>query len=205
MARTKGRGAADDDPKGAERERILEAAEGLFAERGFTDARMQDIAASARTSLRSVYAVANGKAQIFRALHELRARDMLSRIAEVLGDETRDPAGSLMELIAAVATFLMDHPNFLRIVLREGRAWALDNLEHPLVDARHASDQLLERLFLRGIRAGAFHDEDPKLMVASLRALEQVQLASWVSSRARISKRAATEAIQRQAKRLFCR
>ena len=149
--------------------------------------------------------MANGKAQIFRALHELRVRDMLSRIAEVLGDETRDPAESLRDRFAAVATFLMDHPNFLRIVLREGRAWALDNLEHPLVDARHASDRLLERLFLRGIRAGTFHDEDPKLMVARLRALEQVQLAAWISSRARISKRAATEAIQRQARRLTSR
>ena len=205
MARTKKRASADGAARAAERERVLDAAESIFAEGGFAAARMQDIAAAARTSLRSVYAVANGKGQIFRAVHGLRARDLLPRIEAVLADEARNPADSLMELIATVATFLMDHPNFLRIALREGRAWALDAADHPLVDERHASDRLLERLFLRGIRAGAFHDEDPKLMVASLRALEQVQLAAWLSSRNRISKRAATEAIQRQAERLFCR
>jgi AcrR family transcriptional regulator len=166
---------------------------------------MQDIAASARASLRSVYAVANGKARIFRALHELRARDLLSRIEGALADETRDPSDSLMEVIAVVATFLMDHPDFLRIQLREGRAWALDDSQHTLVAERRTSDRLLERLFQRGIRAGSFHDEAPKLLVASLRALEQVQLAAWVARRDRISKRAATEAIQRHAERLFCR
>jgi AcrR family transcriptional regulator len=193
------------DSKAAERQRILDAAEGIFAELGFAATRMQDIAASARASLRSVYAVANGKAKIFRALHELRARDLLSRIEAVLADETTDPSDSLRDVIDVVATFLMEHPNFLRIQLREGRAWALDDAQHTLVAERHASDRLLERLFHRGIRAGTFHDEDPKRMVASLRALEQVQLAAWVARRDRISKRAATEAIQRHAKRLFCR
>jgi AcrR family transcriptional regulator len=201
----KTRSSLDGDPKAAERRRILAAAEGIFAERGFGAARMQDIAASARASLRSVYAVANGKAKIFRALHELRARDLLARIEGAVADETRKPSDVLMDVIAVVATFLMDHPNFLRIQLREGRAWALDDPQHMLVAERHASDRLLERLFLRGVRAGSFHDEEPKMMVASLRALEQVQLAAWLSRRDRISKRAATEAIQRRAERLFCR
>jgi AcrR family transcriptional regulator len=205
VARTKRRAAGSAEAKAKERQRILAAAEAVFAERGFPDARMQDVAAAARTSLRSVYAVASGKAEIFRALHRQRGRDLLPRIEEVLADESRDPADSLRELITAVATFLMDHPDFLRIQLREGRSWALDDTGHPLVEERHASDRLLERLFRRGIRAGTFYDEDPKQLVASLRALEQVQLAAWVASRGRISKRNATEAIQRQAARLFCR
>ena len=204
MARTKKRAAANG-PKAAGEQRILDAAEAIFAERGFAEARMQDIAAAARTSLRSVYGVANGKTQIFLALHGLRARDLLARLEAVLADESADPVDTLMALIATVATFLMDHPYFLRIQLREGRAWALDDAKHPLADERHASDRLLEGLFLHGIRSGAFHDEDPKRMVASLRALEQVQLAAWISGRQRVSKRAATEAIQRQAERLFCR
>jgi AcrR family transcriptional regulator len=206
MARTSKRGASPDgDPKAAERQRILDAAEGIFAEGGFAAARMQDIAAAARTSLRSVYAVAKGKSKVFRALHQVRARDLLSRMEDALADDARDPSDSLMDVIAVVAGFLMDHPNFLRIHLRELRAWALDDPQHMLVAERHASDRLLERLFLRGIRAGTFHDEEPRLMVASLRALEQVHLAAWISRRDRISKRATIEAIQRHAQRLFCR
>ena len=184
---------------------MFDAAERMFAERGFGDTRMQDIAAEARVSLRSVYGVAKGKAPLYRALHELRARDLLARIEGALSDEARNPADRLMEVIAVVATFLMDHPDFLRIQLQEGGTWALDESDRTLlVTERHASDRLLERLFRQGIREGAFHAEDPRMLVASLRALEQVHLAAWVGRRGRISRKATIESIERQARRLFC-
>lgn len=206
MMRTSGqRPSSEGQPKAAARQRILHAAEAIFAERGYGDTRMQDIAASAKVSLRTVYSVAPGKAEIFRNLHRERAADLLSRMEDVLVDELGDPAEILMKVIDVVVAFLMAHPGFLRIQLQEGRAWALADAEHALIDARHASDSLLERLFRRGIRARTFHDEDPKMMVASLRALEQVHLAAWVARRGRVSKRTTTEAIQRAAGRLFCR
>jgi hypothetical protein len=109
-------------------------------------------------------------------------------------------------VIFVVATFLMNHADFLRIQLREGGTWALDEPDRALlISERHASDRLLERLFRRGIREGAFHAEGPRLMVAGLRALEQVHLAAWVAGRGRISRKATVESIQRQARRLFCR
>jgi hypothetical protein len=136
---------------------------------------------------------------------EFRAFDLLPRIESTLSDETQDASSALMDVIAVVATFLMEHPAFLRIQLREGGTWALDESERVLlVEERHASDRLLERLFRRGSRAGSFHAEDSRMMVASLRAVEQVQLAFWISRRGRISKMATIEAIQRQASRLFC-
>jgi AcrR family transcriptional regulator len=191
--------------KAAEHQRILDAAEICFAERGFAETRMQDIAAEAKVSLRSVYGAAKGKTKLYGALHELRAGDLLVRIEGALSDESRDPVGSLMDVIGVVATFLMEHPDFLRIQLREGGTWALDETERVLlVEERHKSDRLIERLFRRGIRAGSFHSEDPDMMLANLRALEQIQLAAWASRRGRLSKRAAIESIQRQARRLFC-
>lgn len=192
--------------RAAERRRILEAAERVFAENGFAETRMQDIAAEAKVSLRSVYGVAKGKAILFRALLELRAGDLLGRMTGALSATSRDPTDSLMEVIEVVATFLMEQPEFLRIQLREGGTWALDEVDRDvLVEERHESDRLLERLFRRGIRDGFFHSEDPRMMVASLRAIEQVQLAAWISRAGRISKKAAIESIQRQATRLFCR
>jgi AcrR family transcriptional regulator len=190
----------------AERTRVLDAAERVFAERGFRDARMQDVAAEASVSLRTVYAVASGKDTLYRELNDRRARDLLSRIESVLGDDTLDPDSSLMEVVSVVATFLMDHREFLRIQLQEGGAWALDEPDRTLlVPERHSSDRLLERLFRRGIKKGVFHDEGPRSMVATLRALEQVQLAAWADRRGRLSRRATIKLIQRQARRLFCR
>ena len=185
---------------------------------------MQDIAAEAKVSLRSVYSVASGKTALFRAVHETRARDLLARIELALSDPKQawnpkqasnskrqaspkqEMARALMAVISVVATFLMDHPEFLRIQLREGGTWALEDADRVLlVDERHTSDQLLERLFRRGIRAGTFHPENPRMMVASLRAQEQVYLSVWIARRGRISKKATIESIQRQARRLFCR
>lgn len=190
----------------AERTRVLDAAERVFAERGFRDARMQDVAAEASVSLRTIYAVASGKESLYRELNDRRARDLLSRLESVLGDDMLDPDSSLMEVISVVATFLMDHPDFLRIQLQEGGTWALDEPDRTLlVPERHSSDRLLERLFRRGIKKGVFHDEGSRSMVATLRALEQVQLAAWADRRGRLSRRATIELIQRQARRLFCR
>jgi len=190
----------------SERERVLDAAERIFAERGFSSARMQDVAAEARVSLRSVYGVAKGKEGLYRALNDLRAKDLLSRIEDALDDDTRDATESLMEVISVVATFLMEHADFLRIQLREGGTWALDETDRALlVSERHASDRLLEGLFRRGIREGGFHEESPRLLVAILRALEQVHLAAWVGGRGRISRKGTVKSIQRQARRLFCR
>ena len=190
----------------AEQQRVLEAAERSFAERGFENTKMQGIAADARVSLRSVYATARGKAELYRMIHETRASDLLARMEAVAAEWHSDPRRALTELIGVVATFLMEHPDFLRIQLRVAGAWALEDVERTLLaDERREGEQLLERTFRRGIRKGIFHAEDPRLMVASLRAQQQVQLAAWIARRGRVSKRATIEAIQRQAVRLFCR
>lgn len=191
--------------KGAgEQAEILLAAERVFAHAGFEDAKMQDIAAEARVSLRSVYAIARGKSDLYRLLNQLRAQDLLSHIERAVSTEG-SPVDALREVIETVATFLMEHSDFLRIHLREGGTWALDEAEREnLVDERHESDRKLESLFRRGIRNKSFHAESPQLMVASLRALMQVHLAAWLTS-GRRGNRAIVESITRQADRLFVR
>ncbi len=185
-------------------EGLLDAAERVFAQRGFEDTKMQDIAAEARVSLRSVYQVARGKAALYGLVHETRARDLLAQIELALSSDKGDPRRALMDVIAVVAGFLMERPDFLRIQLREAGTWSLEEAGRVfLVEERHRSDRLLERLFRRGIASGVFYAEHPGLMVASLRAQEQVHLAAWIARRGRPSKRRTIDAIQRQAKRLF--
>jgi len=197
------RATQERSPGAPEQARILDAAERLFASRGYAETRMQEIAAAARTSLRNVYAVAKGKAEIFRMLHEVRARDLLGQVGDVLADKSRDPGDVLMDVIDVVMSFLMEHTDFLDIQLRHGLAWSLRDPEHTLAEARDTADRGLETLFRRGIRAGVFLDEGPKTMVASLRALEQVQLAAWLENPRRLGRRAVIERVQAQARRLY--
>jgi AcrR family transcriptional regulator len=53
---------------------ILEAAERLFAERGYVATSVADIAGEARVALKTVYAVFGTKAELLRALWNLRMR-----------------------------------------------------------------------------------------------------------------------------------
>jgi AcrR family transcriptional regulator len=195
-------GPADE----TQEERLLRAAERSFADQGFEATKMQEIAAAARVSLRSVYAAASGKTELYRKVHEKRARDLLDRMQATVSEWRDDPRRALLELIGVVAQFLMAHPDFLRIQLREAGAWSMDAARPQLLVAeRHAGARLLEQLFRSGIRKGVFHADNPQLMVSTLRAIEQVQLAAWVARRGRTSQRAVIEAIRRQAERLFCR
>ena len=58
----------------ATRQAILEAAERLFAERGYVGTSVADIAGEARVALKPVYAVFGTKAEVLRALWNLRVR-----------------------------------------------------------------------------------------------------------------------------------
>src|SRR3990172_6266117 len=62
---------------------VLEAAERVFAERGFAEAKMQQIAATAGLSLATLYGVFPGKAELFDAIHELRGAELLAHAATV--------------------------------------------------------------------------------------------------------------------------
>lgn len=58
----------------ATRQAILEAAERLFAERGYVGTSVAQIAEEARVALKTVYAVFGTKAEVLRALWNLRMR-----------------------------------------------------------------------------------------------------------------------------------
>ena len=59
----------------ATRQAILEAAERLFAEHGYVGTSVAEIAEEARVALKTVYAVFGTKAELLRALWNLRMHE----------------------------------------------------------------------------------------------------------------------------------
>ncbi len=59
------------------RHHILEAAEDVFAERGFEAAKLQEISAACGLSMGTIYAIFPGKEELFRALLEERGAELL--------------------------------------------------------------------------------------------------------------------------------
>lgn len=185
---------------------VLEAAERVFARAGFEDARMQEIAAEAGLSLGTVYGVFPGKWDLYRAVHALRLDEMQAR-AEAAAAPEADALARLLDGVAAYVGFLTEHPDFLRIHLRDGGAWGLGSTlagGEPL-EAWSRGMALQVELVREGMETGVFHPDDPERTARTLVAMGQVQLAVWMEQGGVEPVAALVERMQEQIIRAFVR
>jgi AcrR family transcriptional regulator len=165
------------------RQHILEAAEQIFAERGFDSAKLQEISALAGVSMGTIYAVFPGKEELFRGILDERGRELL-QVARHSAQSSDDPRAALDRLIEAYIDYFIAHPNFLRMHLRLGTSWVLGPVlgSQGQVQLWAEIHALQADLMRRGVAAGAFVDEDPAFLAKVFSALDQVLLADWVAS-----------------------
>src|SRR6476659_8572679 len=99
-------------------DRILAAAAGEFAERGFGGARVDRIARRARVNKAMLYYHFKSKQALYRAL----LRQMFTLAAgrlQAIAQSDRTPADKLDDVIAALAELIAEHASFPAIMLRE--------------------------------------------------------------------------------------
>jgi len=162
------------------RELVLGAAERVFAEGGYHASKMAEVAAEAGISLGTLYGAFPSKQDVFEALHEFRGAPFLARVEAAL----REPGSareSLHRGVHAFVGYLMEHPAYFRVDLREGRSWALGDVEAS--PAFQAGIRQWTALMERGIQEGAFQGDDPQLMATTVFGLMQLQLAARLQRR----------------------
>ena len=209
MARSSSRRkTAPTDPRAAARaaresvyrEHILAAAERVFADKPFDEAKVQDISRQAGLSMGSIYGLFPGKEQIFEAVAEQRGREILVLVREVVARHD-DPLQTLEAIATTYIHYLHDHPNFLRMNLRTGAAWALQTkTAHNVAEEVH---QLQSQVFARGTEAGIFVDEDPAYLAHLFTGIDQIHLAHWVQTGMRHSREELRESFLRLLRRTF--
>lgn len=160
------------------RELVLHCAERVFARRGYHAARMQEVASEAGISLNTLYAAFPGKREVFDALHESRGAEFLDAVSGAM-PETLAPVEALRAGVRAFVAYLVQHPDYFRVDLREGRSWAIGDVEAS--PAFQAGIENWTRLMRRGIASGAFVDEDPEIMAVTTFGVMQIQLATWLA------------------------
>lgn len=191
------------------REHILDVAEQVFAERGFAQSRMQDIARQAGMSLATLYQNYPGKKDLHRAVLIARDQAMLNavvgRMQAALG---RQPSVvGLLWLMQSHLSFLLEHPNYLKLILHEGHAW-YHSAAQPTKDEQAMWDQglsMMSRVFEQGIQAAVLVPGDPADHARLLMALQQARLASWVAAGMVEDHAAVIARIQADFVRQFCR
>jgi AcrR family transcriptional regulator len=160
-----------NDPEGTKRN-IIEIATEEFAGKGFSGARVDDIAARTKTSKRMIYYYFGGKEGLYIAVLEAAYQSIRS-VEAALDLERQGPEQALQALVSFTFDYQNAHPEFIRLVMNENilngayvsRSKTIQRLNATAIDA-------LRDLLARGQRSGAFrHDIDPVDLHMSISAL----------------------------------
>ncbi len=161
------------------RDHILTAAEKVFADRPFEEAKVQDISAAAGLSMGSIYAIFAGKDEIYASIADRRSREILERVREAVRPEV-SPLAALEALATTYVDYFCENTDFLRMNLRSGSAWALrPQREHNVAQEIH---ELQTGIFERGIAEGVFVPGDPAYLAHLFTGIDQIHLAHWVQT-----------------------
>jgi AcrR family transcriptional regulator len=145
------------DPE-ATRANILEIATEEFAEKGFSGARVDDIAARTDTSKRMIYYYFGDKEGLFVAVIE-RAYAGIRQIEANLKLDHLDPEQALRTLVGFTFDYQNAHEGFIRLVMTENihrgvhlaRSGNIEQLNVPAIAT-------LGDIYARGRASGAFRD-----------------------------------------------
>jgi TetR/AcrR family transcriptional regulator len=194
--------------EGLYRRLILEAAERIFAEKGFDAAKIEEVAAASGLSLGTLYAVVGGKTEVMRAVHEARNAEILACAAQAAAERAGGILEGLLAAVRAYVDFFVGHPEYLKLHLRGGHAWGLAGAGSRSRSQAHAWSEgvdLYAGIFERGIAAGVFHSGPPRLLARMMIAMQQVQLSDWVERGMPADADALVADVHAWLRRAFCR
>ncbi len=160
-----------NDPQGTRRN-IVEVATGEFAQKGYSGARVDAIAARTRTSKRMIYYYFGGKEGLYLAVLE-EAYSGIRRAEATLDLEKLPPEAALGTIVGFTFDYYTRHPEFVRLVMNENimdgahmaRSKTISKLNLGVIDA-------MRRIIARGQKDRVFRrDIDPIELHMSISAL----------------------------------
>ena len=108
-----------DEARALFRNAILDAAEAVFAERGFHGARIQDIAERARIAVGTVYNHFSDKDEVLSALLEERTEGLLAQVRDG-GDDPKGFRARLEARVGRMLVYVEEHRAFFAIANEHG-------------------------------------------------------------------------------------
>ena len=161
---------------------VVDAAEHLFATRGYERTKIQDIAAASGLSLGTLYSVFEGKADILDAIHDERLGELFLLAGESMAEGER-AAERLLEGNRAFILWLTEHPDFLRLHLGTS-AWASSprGVSEGQATAWRRGIELIASVIEQAMREGDAHEGDPIVAARLMVAMQQVLMSAWVDA-----------------------
>lgn len=154
------------------RERILEAAISAFSDKGYSGARIDEIARRAGANKRMIYHYFGNKDDLFRHVLERTYDDIRAREAELHLDDL-DPETGMRRLIEFSFGYYTENPHFISLLNTENLHKAAHLKGSGRVRKKHSLlVREIEDLLERGRHAGVFRsDVDPLQLYISIAGL----------------------------------
>ena len=187
------------------RQHVLEAAEQVFAVRGFEAAKLQEISAKVGLSMGTIYSVFPGKQELFEALVQMRGEELLT-VARAAATRGRPPLDALVALGEAYVDYFIAHPDFLRMQVGASVSWAIGPGSTPTrMQFWREIHDLQAAIFRDGVARGVFVDEDPAFLAKLFSAIDEVLLADWVATGMTADRATLVTRLRTLVVRSFCR
>lgn len=167
------------------KEIILEAAEEVFADKGYYDAAVEEIAARAEISIGTLYNLFTSKEGLFLTVIEQRVNHFLQQITQRAEAEPT-AAEKLDALLAGIFEYLEQHQAFFRLYVTatHGLPWHLNSDMGALLFAKYRDIQnYVTTICQQGKDEGAFHTESPFSLALAILGVANAFLTSWIMSK----------------------
>ncbi len=163
---------------------ILDVSESIFAEKGFFQTTMRQIALKAEFALGTIYSYFGSKRQLYEKVIETKVNELVSSVT----NETLDAPtvqGKIENFVRAKTTFFHKNLSFLRLYLAEVDVPRPD-VHHILPKSvRDKYDSMLSDLtgvIWRGINEGLFKPMDARVVAKALDGLTNTLAFSWLGA-----------------------
>ena len=171
------------------REEVLEAAEIVFAEKGFHRSTMEDVAERAEFSIGTLYNYFSSKEELYQSLMEMRIQQFNVEANAAL-DEAGGPEELIRAYIQAKIGLSSKYESFAKLYTRERMGDRFSNAELWREKMGPVFEQILERLaeaFQQGVEAGRFRsDLDPMDMAIALDGMTDEFMFEWLVNPERV-------------------
>lgn len=176
---------------------LLDAAEAVFAEKGFAGATVKEIAERSEFSVGAVYQFFESKEAVLRGVMRRRNLEVLRLMEDVVA-ASDDPHTQLHALVDFFIDWYGNHENYYQLFQQAiGAAWM--NLKVGFDDTNWEQYEdilaVVARVFADGVAQGRFRDLDPGAMAAVFSGMMQAYLAHRVVGVGAGSPRAAADVL----------
>ena len=164
------------------KDQILKAARKAFAEKGFQNATMNDIAEKAEFGKATLYFYFKGKEQIFLEIIKSSV-EYLGRLIDELIVEDKDATSRLTDIVKAHLNYKDKNRDLFKILFSESHKLYSDekeNIKSRIKESRQGVIRSTAQIIEDGVKSGEFRDVDPDASAYMFQGMINSVMFRWM-------------------------